>query len=139
MLTPQEESVLRRIVQEHTPMTRPPVKHGQQPVVDTDAWLQREFAKCEKLRPVNPEEDWPVINRLRDAGVLKKGEKVMEFFARTLIGRAQVLTMSKDELKNAVALADERNANDGGYRPPQTFSEPQARPAARRVPIVMVG
>jgi hypothetical protein len=137
MLTPQEEVVLRRLAQEHTPMTRPPVKYTEQPVVDTDAWLRREFAKCEKLRPIDAEQDWAVINALRSAGVLGKKEKVMEFFSRTGIGRAQVLTMSKDELKKAVALADERNSNDCGYRP-QTFSDPQSRPAASQMRTAVI-
>jgi hypothetical protein len=137
MLTPQEEVVLRRLAQEHTPMTRLPVKHTEQPIVDTDAWLRREFAKCEKLRPMDAEQDWTVINTLRSAGVLGKREKVMEFFSRTGIGRAQVLTMSKDELRKAVALADERNANEGGYRP-QTFSDPQSRPAASQMRTAVI-
>jgi hypothetical protein len=137
MLTPQEEVVLRRLAQEHRPMTRPPVKYVEQPVVNMDAWLQRELAKCEKLRPMDAEQDWTVINALRSAGVLGKREKLMEFFSRTGIGRAQVLTMSKDELKKAVALADERNANEGGYRP-QTFSAPQSRPATSQMRTAVI-
>lgn len=137
MLTPQEEVVLRRIVQENTPMSRTPVKYGERPVVDQDAWLQRELDKCEKIHTANPNEDWQVINLVKHT--MKKGEFLTQWYARVLLGRAQVLTMTKDQITRFAALADERNANDGGYRPPQAFSEPQARPAARRVPMVMVG
>jgi len=45
---------------------------------------------------------------------MRKGEKLMEWFARTSIGRAEVIAgMSKDEITRRVAIADEQNREDG--------------------------
>lgn len=119
-------------------MSRPAVKYSEQRQPDVGDYLQRELARCEKIHTVNPNEDYAVIAALNKAGVLNKGEKVMQWFARTLIGRHQVLSMTKDELKKAVTLADERNANDGGFQPPKAFIEEQLRPAPRQVPMVIL-
>jgi len=121
MFTSEEEAVLRRLIAENTPLARPvidPITKGHNP--PTGDYLQRELAKCRPIETIDLEKDWPVINRLRNAGVLKNGEKVGEFYARTSIGRAQILAMSNEELQKAASLADERNLADGGFR---TFAE----------------
>jgi hypothetical protein len=111
MLTPAEEATLKRLAAEHTPMSRPAVdlRKAQQP--DTGDYLQRELARCEKIVTVNAEEDFTVINRLRDANVLGKKERLMEFFSRTGLGRAQLLSMSKSAIQSFVRQAEANTAD----------------------------
>jgi len=134
----QQEQTLKRLVAENTPLPRPVVDHNKSHHPSTGDFLAREFAKCTRIETIDPEQDYQVINILRSAGVLQKGEKLMQFFARTGIGRAQILTMSKDDLRKAVALADQRNAEDGGFQPPKAFTEAQLRPAPRTAPSAIL-
>jgi len=138
MFSPHEEQTLKRLAAENTPLSRPVVDHNKSHHPATGDFLAREFAKCTRIETIDPEQDYEVINILRSAGVLQKGERVMEFFARTGIGRAQILTMTKDEIKKAVTLADKRNAEDGGFQPPKTFTEAQLRPAPRTAPSAIL-
>lgn len=132
MFTSQEEIVLRRIVQENTPLSRPIIDHGKTHNPVSGDYLTRELARCTPIHTVNPEEDYAVINKLRDAAVLKHGERLMEFFARTGLGRAQLLAMSIKEIQNFVRQAEANNAADGFQ--PQVFAGEQLRPAPRPAP-----
>jgi|SRR5215469_12929651 len=117
MFSASEEQTLKRLAAENTPMSRPAVDHSKIHNPPTGDFLARELARCKPAANVDPEQDWEVKNKLRSAGVLRQNERVMQFFARTGIGRAQILSFSKDELRKAVALADARNASEGDFEP----------------------
>jgi hypothetical protein len=63
---------------------------------------------------------------------MRKGELLTQFYARTGLGRAQIATMSKDQITAFVAQADRNNAEEGVVRGPQTFSAPQSQPQQQR-------
>lgn len=104
-LTEQEVGTLRRLARDNTPM-RPvnPVPAGD--TASTVEHLDRQIAKAEPLRPANPDEDWPLLAKI--SHTMRKGERVMEWFARVGLGRSQVFAMTRDEIKRRADLADER-------------------------------
>jgi hypothetical protein len=137
MFSSHEEQTLRRLVAEHTPLPKPITDLGKVHNPATGDYLTRELARCKPIQSVNPEEDYATINKLRDAGVLKKGEKVMEFFARTGLGRAQLLSMNKMEIQDFVLQAEANNATDG-IQPPKAFAEVRLQPAPRQEPSAIL-
>ena len=89
--------------------------------------------KLPKMTVVDLENDHEVISRVKHT--MLRGEKLGQWYARTLIGRAEILKMTRDEISNRVAMADRNNAN--AERPgPQTIATPQPAPTR---PLVMVG
>jgi hypothetical protein len=86
-----------------------------------------------KLQVVDPENDHEVIGRVRH--VMVKNEKLMEFYARTGLGRAQILRMSRDEISSFVERAVANRMNE--FVPPAV--RVRAEPAVRQRPIAMVG
>jgi hypothetical protein len=114
MLTPHEESVFKEWVKNHTPLQRPQtqVKQVERSVESVTRWVDQMFARCGgKMKTQNINEDNEVESRVKHT--MLKNERLGEWYARTLIGKAQVLTMSKAEITRAVELANARNAEDG--------------------------
>lgn len=138
-LTPNEENVLRRIVAENTPMpvlnpTPEPTgyqeRHGGISQL-VDAELKR---RPGKLQPSNPNDDPAVERRVKH--VVKRDETLTEFYARVGLGRAQILSMSRDEIARFAEHA-EQNAADGVPAPVSSFAyAPGTKPAAGRVLLV---
>ena len=100
--------------------------HKMQP---TDAQVIGDLAQRYRNAPkpvvFDPNKDDEVLKRV--AHVLKPNEKLGGFYARTLIGRAALLTMSKEEITRAVALAEANRAEEP-LPPPELF-EPKRLPA----------
>jgi len=112
MLTPHEELILKQIAaREPLPRQKAPVKYGPVTLPNLRAWFDEQCAKLKKMEIVNINEDHATENRVKHT--MKKDEKLSEWFSRTQIGRAQALSMSKEQITRAVALAEERNREDG--------------------------
>jgi hypothetical protein len=134
MLTPQEENVLKEIARNNTPLARPTVKHGYVRV-NTSATLD-EMAKASarrgKMQVQDLNDDSAVMSKLERAGVLRKNEKLGQFYARTGLGRASILEWSPGEIKRFVEVREE-NAAEEVPAPPMTFGIPQPSPGVRAI------
>jgi hypothetical protein len=124
-LTPQEESVLKRLAQENMPLARPSTPPARQQGFSLENYLVAQFKKLKKMVMVNPNEDWGVIGRVKHT--FKQGELLSQWYARTGLGRAQLLTMSKDQITRFVATAEENFERDG-IREPRSPSHTRQEP-----------
>lgn len=77
-----------------------------------------------KMRPVDHDADIEVRDRVRH--VMKPKEKLMEFYARTGLGKPQIMIMSRDEISLFVEQAERNRAAEALPRP-QAF-EPKQPP-----------
>lgn len=128
MLTQQEETVLRKLVRDTTPMqTVGGASSIQTPrgsvANDLEAMIARNVATPRTL--TGPKQDGgyalPVEDEVkRLAGhAMRKGEQAVEFFARTGLGLAQMREMSRSEIVAFAEQAD-RNTLESGVREPRT-------------------
>lgn len=77
-----------------------------------------------KLKKFDPNSDDTVLQRIKH--VLNRGEALMEFYARTGLSRAQILTMSRDEISLFVEQVESSRED---YRPPAiALTQPIAVP-----------
>ena len=89
--------------------------------VKTESYVAREMEKVTgRIPQYNPNKNDELLARVKH--VLKKGERLMEFYARTSIGPCDIMSLSKDELKRRVELCDQ-NQHDAGLR--KTFAARQ--------------
>jgi hypothetical protein len=89
-------------------------------------WTQmlEAYRHAPKLKPIDTE-DPAIIARVRHTMLPK--EKLMSWFARTGIGRAEILAgLSRDEISRRVALAEQNRKNEP-LPPPELF-EPKRPP-----------
>ncbi len=137
MLTTQEENALKRLAQELTPTpVLNPENTGWQPRGPSLSQMtEASLRRCPQMKVIDPNTDHAVEHRIKH--VLRTNEKLMEFYSRVGLGRAQILSMSKEEISLFVENA-ERNAADDVKAPVAriTFA-PGTRPAAPR--FLMVG
>jgi hypothetical protein len=101
-------------------------------------WLDMldRWAKAPKAQAVDPNDDDAFIYKVSHA--MKRGEKLMQFVARTGLGRAQALAMSRQEISNFVRQSEANAVNEIAPPGPQVF---QIKPPPPRAPqnLVMVG
>jgi hypothetical protein len=71
--------------------------------------LTRRYRAMEKMKPID-NEDPEVISRVKH--VLLKKEKLMSFYARTGLGKAQIMTMSGVEIARFVETATANSLNE---------------------------
>ena len=83
-----------------------------------------------KLQVCDPNEDHAVIGRVQH--VMLKNEKLMQFYSRTGLGRAQILQMTRDQITNFVERAETNRRNEVAM-PPPAIAAPQTVPAPRVV------
>jgi hypothetical protein len=130
MFSPQEEATLKRLARENPPpLFRPDVQYKEEPAVGWNDLVYRSLA-AGKLRAVNLDEDHEIVHKVKHT--MKKGEHLGEWYARTQIGRAQILQMDKDEITHAVARAEQRNLNEVQEPKPPKFTQNQ--PTRRPIP-----
>lgn len=130
MLTPQEEATLKRLARENPPpLFRPDVQYVEEKVVSWNDLVYRSLA-AGKLQTVNLDDDHEIVHRVKHT--MKKGEHLGQWYARTQIGRAQILQMDKDAITKAVVLADQRNLNEVQEPKPPRFTQNQ--PTRRPIP-----
>jgi len=146
MLTQQEENVLRQLARDHAPsvVVNPQVAHLPDEASGfamlLDRWRTagplRVVSGCApttdpdgKLRPVVGE-DQVLLEKTKH--VRRKDEKMMQFFARTGIGKSQILSLTKDELARLVAVASQ---NEGADAPSNTWT-PQVKTIPRKLCII---
>ena len=125
-LTATEEAALRLLARDNPlPLARPAVQYREAPAVGWGDLIDRALAKG-KMWVQNWDEDWEVLNRVKH--VMKKGEKLGQFYSRTCLGRASILRMTKDEITQAVALAEKNNLESCVQEPqPPKFMQTQQR------------
>jgi len=130
MLTEREEQTLKQLARDHTPLAKPstPLVSPAQPIGD---YLAREMEKARKIEPQNPEQDYAVRDRIKH--VLRKNEKIMEFFARVGLSRPQILAMGHAEISKFVEQADLRNAAEG-LAVPRLHSGNRVQPSVKPAP-----
>jgi hypothetical protein len=112
----------------HYPLTRPVVagpNHmseltlGQTfgPIIDA-------YRKAPKMRPIDTE-DQEVIRAVKHT--MRKGEKLIQWYARVGLGKSQILRMTKDEISRVVAQAEINRKEEA--LPPREAYEPKRIPA----------
>src|SRR5260221_10372535 len=111
MITPSEESFLRRFIREHSPLVTspgppvpPPHDHSAEGTIDA------QVDRMSKLKAVDPDDDHEV--KMRVGHTLRPGEKLGQWYARTGLGRAQALAMSKEQIIRFVELREADNTDD---------------------------
>ncbi len=128
-LTQQEESTLRRVAAENTPMR---VLNPMAPTSET-AGDDREIERLTRRYLAAPraltgtgqdgkyhlEGEDEIVRRVRHT--MKKGEKLIEWFARVGLGRSQIFSMSRSEIEAFAEQAD-RNNEESGVREPRESS-----------------
>lgn len=88
-------------------------------------WLGKALdAITGKMRPVDPDADVEVMGRVKH--VLKPNEKFLQFVARTGLGPASILAMSREEITRFVEQAERNRAEEA--LPPPTVFEPKQPP-----------
>ena len=121
MLTEREESVLKRIVAENTPLPRAPIKTGYQPSGPSMEQLLGDLTnRASKMTVFDMEDDHYLRSKIEFS--MKKKETIGQWFSRTGIGRSQALAMSKDEIKRHIAVAE---ANAADLDEPKIFLMPR--------------
>ena len=133
-LNEQEEGILRRLARENTPLARPTVTHGYRPV-DTSATLDemsKSSARRGKMAVVDPNDDSAVTSKLERAGVLRKNEKLGQFYARVGLSRPQIVAMSPGDIARFVEVR-ESNAAEEIPAPPIMLGVPQPPAGVRAV------
>jgi hypothetical protein len=88
-----------------------------------------------KTQVVDPNDDHAFSSKVSHA--MKRGEKLMQFVARTGLGRAQALAMSREEINIFVLQAEANALNEIAPPGPQLFAFRPPPPPSR--PLVMVG
>lgn len=149
MLSPTEEGFLRRFIKERTPLSptpapAPPAPNGA-PVgaVVKDALGKLPTTKM-AVADINDDVEvrLRVQHTMRNGGPLVGGEKLSQWYARTGLSRAQVLTMTKAEI-TAFVKAREDNQDDVREPTPQPAYKDLIRSLTRRnddgVTAVLVG
>ena len=118
--------LIDRAVEDARTAARVPMPVNNQP---TDAHAIGDLIQSYKSagKPVAHDINTDAEIEKRVAHVLKRGEKLGQFYSRTLLGRAAILTMSKEEITRAVALAEANRAEEP-LPPPELF-EPKRLPA----------
>ena len=110
-LTEAEVTILKQLARERTPTQRPAVKNSFEPALNITKWFEAQFAKCNKMLPLDPNDDYDFRHRIEH--VLQKNEKLMEFVSRTGLSKNQALNMSKSQISAFVAQAEANNAESG--------------------------
>jgi len=83
---------------------------------------QMELAyKSAERKVFDPNDDPAFISRVRHE--MKKGERLGEFVARTLLPRASALSMSRDEVSKFCRQAERNRAEEWVPPPPTMFPE----------------
>jgi hypothetical protein len=88
------------------------------------ARLIGDYKRAPKLKTIDPNTDPEFAAKV--AHVLKPGEKLMQFVARTCLGRTQALAMSRDEISRRVAQAEANRREE--MLPPPDLWEPKRPP-----------
>ena len=101
------------------------------------AWLSMidAWARAPKARVFDLNEDHAMLAKVGHA--MRRNEKLGEFYSRTLLGRAQAMQMSRDEITSFCDQADRRNADEPG--PPRPTNFFATKPPAPTRPLVMIG
>lgn len=86
--------------------------------------LTRLYRTAPKMRVASADDDPEMHDRIRH--ILKQGEKLGEFYARTGLGRSQALLMSCDQILEFVEQAEKNRVEEGS--PPATVWEPRRPP-----------
>jgi hypothetical protein len=110
-LNESELLTLKKMAHERMPLQKPQIKSVVQPSLNIEKWFAGVISKIKKMQTIDPNDDYSVRHRVEH--VMQKNEKLMEFYSRTGLGKAQILQMNKAEITRAVELADARNAEDG--------------------------
>jgi hypothetical protein len=120
-MNPGETTVfplMRPVVAGPNHMNEPSIGQTFGPIIDA-------YRNAPRLKPVDLNDDPSVLGRIKH--VLKPKEKLLEFYARTGLGKSQLMTMSRDEIKCFVAQA-EANRKQEPLPPPEAY-EPRRIPA----------
>ena len=80
------------------------------------------YKRAPKMQAVDPNSDPETIERVRH--VLRPKEKLLEFFARTGLGKAQVATMTRSQITRFVEQVERNKANE----PSTAHFEPRGVP-----------
>ena len=82
------------------------------------------YKRAPRLKPIDAD-DPLVIDRVRHT--MRKGEKMMSWYARTGIGKTQAMTMSRAEITRFVQQAETNRTQEP--LPPPELMEPRRIPA----------
>ena len=114
-LTESEIRILRAMIAERTPQTK--VMNPEH--IDTSKTQASEGAVVDAITrgivPMNGEaiDNPAVVARVKHT--MRKGEALSEWFARTGLGLSQVMSMSRSEISDFVAVVERRDG-DGVHR-----------------------
>lgn len=149
MLTAFEENVLRKMLEDRTPTPCMNPTHIQSEVGNTAQATGQHIQKLiANWRPTHvtgavlpPTDNRVPLTPLSDdtefmksvKHVLRKGEKAIQFIARTGLSPAQAATMSKNQITQFVAQA-EQNAKDLDHVTTKHF-EPRPMPSKMRIAV----
>ena len=148
-LNEHEEGFLRRFIRDHMPLAPPPPVQPQPKRDESIEPIIEAGLKQGKLVTQNMDEDYSVISILQNAGVLrerpgkirgtKEWEHLAEFYARTQLGRAQIIEWRRDleKIKAFVAQVEANDLAEGIKPPPIVFEE--VAPRVKQQRFLMVG
>jgi hypothetical protein len=88
--------------------------------------LIQSYKRAGKPKAYDPNDDPEIIARVKHT--MRPKEKLTQWFARTLIGRAAILQMSRAEISEAVARAEANSTEDWVFSDAPNF-EPKRLPA----------
>ncbi len=139
MLSPREEQILREQIRDNTPMrvVGGPTSTAQPGDREFGRQINEQLEKLPKMKPVNLNENPELEYKLRK--VMKKGEKLGEFFSRTGLGLAQIMSMSDSEIRSFVAIAEENNRESGFVVPARGSAEAASTSRLRTVVDTFMG
>src|SRR5579871_3025893 len=100
MLSAVEEAFLRQQIRNNTPMSVVNPQPAQTESAAEQRILEKQINSLPKMQVSDPNQDWGIINLV--SHVMRKNEKLMEFYARVGLSRAQIATMSKSEISKFV-------------------------------------
>ena len=84
-----------------------------------------------------PSDDAEIIRRIQH--VLRPGEKLMQFYARVGLGRAQILAMTSVEIAKFVQVSEESARAEGTWKPHTVnidFNAPRTLTEGARITII---
>ncbi len=121
------EDLLDRSVETARAARHVPVPINKQPTdVQAIGDLIQSYKRAGKPKTYDPNDDPEIIARVKHT--MRPKEKLMQWFARTLIGRAAILEMSRTEISEAVARAEANSKEDWVFSDAPNF-EPKRLPA----------
>jgi len=117
-----------RAVEDARTAARVPLPHDRQMgIAQAIGDITRRYRESGKPKAYDPNDDPEIIARIKHT--MKPNEKLMQWFARTMIGRASILSMTKAEITAAVARSEENAKHDWAKEPTRVvYADPPLKP-----------